>query len=133
MAKYLLDTQILIWALEDNPKLKPQLRTLIEDPGNEIFFSQLSLIEISIKLKIGKLPDFTVDLETITRQLLADDFIQLPIKNEHIFAYYFIPLLENHRDPFDRLLLATAFSEDIPILTGDEKFLLFQPLVQIIS
>ena len=55
--QYLLDTQILIWSLEDNPKLKDRLRSLIEDSDNTAFVSQFSLMEISIKLKLGKLPD----------------------------------------------------------------------------
>ena len=99
--QYLLDTQILIWSLEDNPKLKPALRTLIENPDNIIFVSQFSLMEISIKLKLGKLPEFIVSIEYITTQLLLDGFTILPILNNHIFSYQSIPFFEEHRDPFD--------------------------------
>lgn len=76
--QYLLDTQILIWSLEDSPKLKASLRTLIENPAHTMFVSQFSLMEISIKLKLGKLPEFIVNIEYITSQLLLDDFSICP-------------------------------------------------------
>ena len=63
--RYLLDTQILIWHLQGNPKLKASLRTIIENPLNSILVSQFSLMEVSIKLKLGKLPEFIVSIEDI--------------------------------------------------------------------
>lgn len=60
--QYLIDTQILIWSLEDNPRLKVSLREIIEEPFNKIFVSQFSLMELSIKLKLGKLPEFIVSI-----------------------------------------------------------------------
>ncbi len=131
--QYLLDTQVLIWSLEDNLKLKPSLRSLIENTANTMFVSQLSLMEMSIKLKLGKLPDFIVDIEYITAQLVTDGFQILQLSNQHIFSYQSVPFFEDHRDPFDRFLLATALSEQIPIISMDEKFLLYQPLVNVIS
>lgn len=101
---YLLDTQILIWSLEDNPKLKASLRSLIENPEHTMFVSQFSLMEMSIKLKLGKLPEFIVSIEYITEQLLTDGFTLLPVTNNHIFSYQSIPFFEQHRDPFDRFL-----------------------------
>ena len=131
--QYLLDTQVLIWSLEDNLKLKPSLRSLIENTANTMFVSQLSLMEMSIKLKLGKLPDFIVDIEYITAQLVTDGFQILQLSNQHIFSYQSVPFFEDHRDPFDCFLLATALSEQIPIISMDEKFLLYQPLVNVIS
>src|SRR6185312_1285304 len=131
--QFLLDTQILIWSLEDSPKPKAKLRTLIENPENVIFVSQFSLMEISIKLKLGKLPEFIVSIEYITLQLLSDGFTILPILNNHIFSYQSIPFFEDHRDPFDRFLLATALSEQIPIISVDENFTLYRPLITVID
>ncbi len=131
--QYLLDTQILIWSLEDNPKLKTRLRTVIENPENIIFVSQFSLMEISIKLKLGKLPEFIVSIEYITSQLLSDGFSILPILNNHIFSYQSVPFFEDHRDPFDRFLLATALSEQIPIISVDKNFTLYRPLITVID
>ena len=130
--QYLFDTQILIWSLEDNPRLKTSLRNLIENPEHTMFVSQISLMELSIKLKMGKLPEFIVSIEYITEQLLLDGFTILPLTNNHIFSYQSIPFFEEHRDPFDRFLLATALSEKIPVISVDEKFLLYMPLITVI-
>lgn len=131
--QYLLDTQILIWHLEGNPKLKLRLRGLIENPSHTIIVSQLSLMEISIKLKLGKLPAFVVSIDYIAAQLLSDGFSILPITNNHIFSYQSIPFFEDHRDPFDRFLLATAYFEQIPIISIDEKFFAYRPLITVID
>lgn len=85
--RYLLDTHCLIWFQEDNPKIPPRVMSIIQDPSNTLFFSQVSLFEIAIKQKIGKLPDFTADLSEVYQQALSDDFIYLPIINKHIFSY----------------------------------------------
>jgi PIN domain nuclease of toxin-antitoxin system len=66
-------------------------------------------------------------------QLLSDGFTILPISNNHIFAYQSIPFFENHRDPFDRFLLATALSEQIPIISVDENFILYRPFISVID
>jgi len=131
--QYLLDTQILIWSLEDNPKLKTRLRRLIENPENIIFVSQFSLLEISIKLKLGKLPEFIVSIEYIAEQLLSDGFTILPISNNHIFSYQSVPFFEDHRDPFDRFLLATALADQMPVISVDKNFILYRPLITVIN
>lgn len=131
--QYLLDTQILIWSLEDNPKLKTRLRKLIENPENLIFVSQFSLLEISIKLKLGKLPEFIVSVEYIAEQLLSDGFTILPISNNHIFSYQSVPFFEDHQDQFDRFLLATALADQMPVISIDKNFTLYRPLITVIN
>lgn len=90
-------------------------------------------MELAIKLKLGKLTEFIVSIEYITTQLLLDGFTILPIVNNHIFSYQSIPFFEEHRDPFDRFLLATALSEQIPIISTDKNFILYRPLVTVID
>lgn len=131
--QYLLDTQVFIWSLEGNPKLASSVKSIIEDIDNTILVSQFSLMEISIKMKLNKLPGFIVSIEYITNQLLMDGFTILPISNNHIFAYQSIPFFDEHRDPFDRFLLATALAEQIPIISFDDKFILYRPLVTVIN
>lgn len=130
---YLLDTQVLVWALEENSQLKSSWRNIIEDTGNNVLVSQISLMELSIKLKLGKLPKFIISIEAVVTQLLKDGFSLLPLSNQHIFTYQAVPFLPDHRDPFDRFLLATALAEQMPIVSADDKFLLYSPLVTIIS
>lgn len=130
--KYLLDTQIIIWAAGEHEKIKDAVKSIISDSSNEIYFSQFSLIEISIKLKLGKLPDFIVDIDNFEQQLIKDGFSPMPINTQHLKSYPKIPLFDEHRDPFDRFLLATAFEEKIPIISAVEKFELYKEIVSVI-
>ncbi|WP_231427402.1 MULTISPECIES: type II toxin-antitoxin system VapC family toxin [Pedobacter] len=118
---YILDTHCLIWFQEDNPKIPREVMDLIQNTNNIIFFSQISLFEISIKQSIGKLPHFNITSEDIYNQALADGFTFLPIENSAIFSYRTIPLINEHRDPFDRLLISSALQKDATLLSADEK------------
>jgi PIN domain nuclease of toxin-antitoxin system len=131
--RYLLDTRIVIWSLEDHVNLKFPARLILENADNTIFVSAISLMEMSIKLKLGKIPEFIISLEDITKQSRKDGFELLPIEAKHIFAYQSIPFYDDHRDPFDRFLLATALSEQIPIISYDEKFLGYRPFIEVID
>ena len=109
--KYLLDTHCLIWFQQNNVLLTKRVFDIIEDRSNIILFTQVSMFELAIKLRIGKLTKFLLSVEDFYRQAVDDGFTYLPLQNEHIFTYQQIPLLDNHRDPFDRLLIATAIGE----------------------
>ena len=130
-ARYLLDTHSLIWFQENNPKIPGQIMAIIQNPDNLILFSQISLFEISIKQKIGKLPIFSATVQEVYQQAINDGFTLMNIQNQHIFHYNKVTLMENHRDPFDRLLMATAMAENAVILSADEKFNLYKGLVEV--
>ncbi len=130
--KYLLDTQIAIWSMEDHPNIKGPIRDILENPINTLYVSLISLIEISIKFKLGKLPQFMMSVEDVTKQMLNDGFELLPVEPGQIYAYQSIPLYEDHRDPFDRMLLAVALYEQIPIISSDEKFERYKSLVPVL-
>jgi len=74
-----------------------------------------------------------MSIEELIKELILVDFQILSIKNEHINAYNTIQLVENHRDPFDRLIIATAFQEKISLISADEKFKNYQSQIQIID
>lgn len=131
MNKYLLDTHCLLWFQENNKDIPEKVMDVLKNTENEIYFSQISLFEIAIKQKIGKLPDFKVSLSDIHEQAVSDLFTFLPLLNQHLFQYKNVPLLENHRDPFDRLLIATAIEEKLIIITADEKFSNYNKLIDI--
>ncbi len=101
--------------------------------NNEIFVSQVSLFEIAIKQKIGKLPELPLTTALLAECIERDNFNLLPITINHIAAYDSIPLLENHRDPFDRLLLAIALSEDMPIISSDANFAHYKSHIQLVE
>ncbi|HWZ03788.1 MAG TPA: type II toxin-antitoxin system VapC family toxin [Mucilaginibacter sp.] len=128
---YLLDTHCLIWFQENNPKIPEQVMKLIQQSDNVVFFSQISLFEITIKQKVGKLPAFNATIEEIYDQAINDGFTFLQIQNQHIYNYNQIPLLTDHRDPFDRLLIATALQENAIILSADEQLQRYSDTVNV--
>jgi PIN domain nuclease of toxin-antitoxin system len=128
---YLIDTQILIWYQLNSGGLHKSNYDLLTDRKNNIFVSQISLFEIAIKQKIGKLPELDLSINDLVGLIERDDFNLLTLQNKHIEAYSQIPFLVNHRDPFDRLLLATALSENMAIMSADENFKSYAPQISV--
>jgi len=114
--RLLVDTQIAIWALLDNPVLSEAARDLLGNPSNECFFSVSSIWEIAIKRALKK-PGFLYDPREIRRQLLVNGYDELTIQSQHAVAVDSMPHI--HRDPFDRILIAQAMVEGIILLTAD--------------
>ncbi len=112
--KILLDTNALIWWLRDDPKLGPKAKQIIADKDSEVLVSVISLWEVSMKWRVGKMEyagsAFLEDLE-------AEEIYPLGISTEHLLA------LENmgfhHKDPFDHLILAQAKVEGATVITSD--------------
>lgn len=130
--KLLLDTQVLIWFQLNDKQLPTKIRLLIEDPANDIFVSYLSFMEITIKQVINRLPDFTVSSDELIRSAESDGLLILPISLAHINAYKLVPFYSDHRDPFDRLILATALAEQMPLVSIDKKFDRYQSIIDVI-
>lgn len=114
--KLLLDTHLLLWVANGHENLSPEARTLISDPGNTLFFSVANLWEITIKHALGR-QDFQVDIHLLRRQLLDNEYNELPIISEHVAMVSHLPPI--HKDPFDRILIAQAMSEGSLLLTSD--------------
>ncbi|MEP7127325.1 MAG: type II toxin-antitoxin system VapC family toxin [Chitinophagales bacterium] len=119
---YLLDTHACIWALADQHKLSPKVRRILKDSENIFWVSKISLFEIAIKMKIGKLPDFRISFPEFVQSVYLSGYEMLPVRDEHLETYHMIDFEESHRDPFDRYLLAAAHFEKLAIITKDEKF-----------
>ncbi len=113
--RVLLDTHILLWALRDDPRLSNKARKLIENAA-EIYVSAATFWEMAIKVGLGKLD---VDLDEIREYCLESGFVELPITSEHAIAVKDLEL--HHKDPFDRLIVATAISEPMKLLTVDTQ------------
>ena len=129
--RFLLDTQALIWFLEDNVRLSSHAKKLIENPENEIFVSQFSFVEIAIKETLNKIV-VKNGLASLMEESQLLNIQVLGIKKEYILAYRTIPLLEKHRDPFDRMIMASALVEHLPIITADEKFKWYPDLIEVV-
>ena len=114
--RVLLDTHLLVWASTGSEKLPPEARDLIEDPANEILFSAISIWEVAVKFAL-KRPDFEIDPRMLHRGLLAAGYVELPLTAQHAETVLSLPPI--HRDPADRILIAQATAERIPLLTVD--------------
>ncbi|WP_426030629.1 type II toxin-antitoxin system VapC family toxin [Caulobacter sp. DWP3-1-3b2] len=116
----LLDTNALLWWLVDSPRLDAAARALIADPAHDILVSVVSLWEIVIKVRIGKLQ---IDLGEIEEAIASENFHRLAIAPDHLKALRTLP--SHHRDPFDHLLIAQAISENAIFLTSDRQAQLY--------
>jgi PIN domain nuclease of toxin-antitoxin system len=114
--RLLLDTHVLLWALDEDSRLGPKARASIVDIANDVLVSVASLWEIAIKNRLGKLRD---DLPTILAGVSAAGFHVLPIEIRHLTALGTIPM--HHRDPFDHLLLAQAAADELTLVTVDRQ------------
>ena len=115
--KYLLDTHIFLWWIADHPKLPPLVRKIIGSEQNEMFLSAVSGWEIAIKVKLGRLKLSEKPVKFVLEQIHINSFQTLPIEMKH--ALHTATLPDFHRDPFDRMLIAQAQLEGLPILTTD--------------
>ncbi|MCL2773109.1 MAG: type II toxin-antitoxin system VapC family toxin [Oscillospiraceae bacterium] len=117
--KYLLDTHILIWHFGGSDKLSNKIKDdILFNSKNEIFISIVSLWEVAIKMNIGKY-DFDGGFAAFRRLVKENECEVLPIKDEHMERLFALPLI--HRDPFDRLIIATSIIEEMPLITADEN------------
>ena len=113
--RILADTNVLLWWLEDHPRLAPY-RGRLCDSGNEAWFSAVSIAEIAIKASLKKL---TIP-PTYTDRLLETGWQELAFSSTHAAALLDLPW--HHRDPFDRMLIAQALTQGFPVMTADRVF-----------
>jgi len=109
----LLDTHVLIWALENNPMLSSVARDAIIDGKNIVFVSSVSAWEISIKKAMGKLKS----PNNLGEEIMLHRFTQLNINFDHAQLAGELP--EVHKDPFDRMLIAQAIIEKLTLISRD--------------
>ena len=114
--KFLVDTQLLVWAAIGSAKLPQEAARLMGDGANDLHFSIASLWEITIKRGLGR-KDFRVDPVRLRHGLLENGYAELTITAAHALGIEELPRL--HKDPFDRLLLSQARTEGFTLLTTD--------------
>jgi PIN domain nuclease of toxin-antitoxin system len=115
---YLLDTHAVLWFLSNVEKLsKTALETILE-PTSKKYVSIVSAWELAIKISLKKL-DFEGGVENFFNVIEENGFELLYVKEEYIKQVETMPF--HHRDPFDRILISTAMSENISIITADEN------------
>jgi PIN domain nuclease of toxin-antitoxin system len=116
----LLDTHTLLWCFNASPSLSRRARRLIEDGSNEILVSAASGWEIATKVRLGKLPTGEELVSDLDRYLAQLGFDELPISVQQAVRAAKLP--GEHRDPFDRMLISQAQTEDIAIISNDRIF-----------
>jgi len=118
--RLLLDTHTLLWWLSDDAGLSASARKLIARANNTVLVSPASAWEIAIKFRLGKLPGAADLIADFGGYLKQERFESLPITDDHAVRAGLLP--EPHRDPFDRMLIAQAQAENIPIISNDAAF-----------
>ena len=126
--KLLLDTHILLWMLDDSPKLGIRARELMTARGAECFVSAVSFWEIAIKASLRR-KDFRVDTDSLVDTCLAAGLRLLPFAPAHAVRVARLP--RHHADPFDRALVAQALVEPLTLLTRDTALVPYGSVVRV--
>ena len=113
---FLLDTHLVLWAAFEPARLSAKAAKLLKSRAVPLAFSLATIWEVAIKSSLAR-ADFAVDPGELHRALLAEGFVELPVKAAHVIRVASLPWI--HRDPFDRLLLAQAIEERLTLLTSD--------------
>ena len=129
--RYLLDTHVLLWMFDESENIPKRIHDIIENTDNQCFVSITSLYEIAIKKNIGKL-NTSNSLSILANEIALVGMGLLPISVKHLEKYVDLPQVENHKDPFDRLIIATAVAEKFQVVTADEKFENYANLIDIV-
>jgi len=117
--KFLIDTQAFIWFVENNKNLPTKIKRELENPENLIIVSIASLWEMTIKMSLGKLI-LNCEIDDMIEKVYANGFEILPILPEHIIKLSTLDSI--HRDPFDRIIISQALTENIVLVSSDDIF-----------
>ena len=118
---YLLDTHYVLWSLFEPEKIAAPVRQILEDDKDIKLVSGVNLWEISIKYSLGKLELGGVTPSELFEAVLEAGFDIAEVESRLLATYYQLPKKDNHKDPFDRLLIWQAISSGYTLLTQDEK------------
>jgi PIN domain nuclease of toxin-antitoxin system len=121
--RYLVDTHVWLWMQVDPTQIEPGALRLIEDSSNELLLSAASSWEIAVKYRLGKLRLPKPPSVYVPDRMRRSATLPLPVEVDHALRVADMP--DHHRDPFDRLLVAQAQALDIPIVTADDQFGLY--------
>jgi len=126
MTQFLLDTNVVIWLSEDDPRIN-HIKGLLLSEETQVFISAVSWWEIIIKIRTGKFPFDYTTLRSLARK---HNYLELPISSDYMNSYLSLPDL--HKDPFDHLLLAQAISCSMRLITGDSRLAAYSSLVMVV-
>jgi PIN domain nuclease of toxin-antitoxin system len=128
--RLLLDTHLILWWQGKSARLPQAAYSLIMATQGPVYVSHGSLWEMAIKINQGKL---RVDLPLFCRQVVSDGFSWLAIDTTHLQRVAALPLFDDHKDPFDRLLIAQSLSEPMILLTADIRLARYGSTVNVVA
>lgn len=117
--RLLLDTHVLLWAHAQRSRIPPSVWELLDDLSNELLLSAASSWEIAVKYAAGRLPLPQPPARYVPERMRNSGIVGLPVDHAHALEVAVLP--HHHRDPFDRLLVAQARVEGLPLLTADRR------------
>ena len=117
--KLLLDTHTALWWVNEYEKLSPKAKTMLLDEANILYISIVSMWEIAIKVSLGKLTELVGGVGAFLAEIEDMPILLLPVEPCYVEVVETLPFI--HRDPFDRLLVATAKVDALTVLTVDEN------------
>ncbi len=117
---YILDTHYILWTLFEPSKINDTILKIFKNANDSKVVSGISLWEISLKYSLGKLELFGTNPNEIYEKISESGFDIIPIKNEIFASYYKLPKKDNHRDPFDRMLIWQSINENFVLITKDK-------------
>jgi PIN domain nuclease of toxin-antitoxin system len=123
--EYLLDTHSFLWFINGDEQLSGKAKNAITDPDAIKHISIASFWEIAIKVNLGKL-SLDMAYQDLRQQVVANGFEILPITFEHTIELISLDL--HHRDPFDRIIIAQALSENLVVISKDGNFTRYNKL-----
>lgn len=120
--RILIDSHILLWAAVGDARLRGRLRAMFVDPDHVLVVSVVTLWEIGIKYALGKLPLPVTPRDFFAREIADRGYEVLDMRRDHAERAADLPYPNReHRDPFDRMLVAQALAEGLPLLSGDGR------------
>jgi PIN domain nuclease of toxin-antitoxin system len=120
--RILVDTHVLLWAAVGDPRLRGRLRAVFVDPQATLVVSVASLWEVAVKYRLGRLPLPVPPSDFFAREVATRGYEVLDVRRAHAERAGVLTWPDSgHRDPFDRMLVAQALVEGVPLLSGDER------------
>jgi len=118
--RLLLDTHALLWWMTDDSRLSRLARDLMVKRENELMVSAVSAWEIATKVRLGRLPMAADLMKNFALDIAARKLVMLPVTLDHGIKAGLLP--GPHQDPFDRMLIAQALAEEVPVISNDRAF-----------
>jgi len=119
---FLLDTHALIWFLNGDKNLPEKIKKIIEDENNTCYVSIASLWEMAIKISKGNRLLLNVEFDEIDHAIAELNIGIIPIETSHLRIISLLKFYPNHKDPFDRIIIAQAKTEKLPLISLDKEF-----------